>query len=496
MKPKFTAFYGLLFFLITFGVYPQGLMPSPELSLTENNSTSIESFLSDYVQFPSISGHEKEAGEWLKKACKANGLHIKQMGDKDSEYNFTASIYPLSSNLPNIVFLNHIDVVPAGDLTKWKEPPFSGKITTNEIWGRGAFDNKGNAVMQLFSILEIQKKYKNQQLPFNITFLAVSCEETQCRGGAEYVIKHYLDELNPELVIGEGPPAISGALSTRPDQVIFPISVAHKRALWIKLKLKINTSAHGSVTPIRYANKEMVKALNNLLDQRQKAIYTDLNVKMLKEMGKLEKGLTGFAMKHPKLFKMFVTPKLREHPELFALFSNTITLTSLDSENDVVNVIPSEVTALLDCRLLPEANKEEFLEEVKKRLKNDDIEVSTIYTMPEMKSSDDNNIFYKHLKDAIEENYPKGKVITILLPNTSDAGLFRAKGITSFTTVPINIPRKYLDNIHSENERMPRGVLTQGSNTYVDFLENCIEGNIVPPRPKELDSLSALNTNK
>src|SRR5690606_23214624 len=306
--------------LIYQGVLSQALMSGPEISLSEINGTTIENYLSKYVKYESVSGNEKEAGEWLKSVCIKNGLHIQQMGNTDGNYNFTASIYPLESKLPNIVFLNHIDVVPAGDLDKWIEDPFSGKITHDEIWGRGTFDNKGNAMMQLFSILEIAQKYKNQQLPFNVTFLAVSCEETQCKGGAEYVIKNYLDLLNPVVVLGEGPPSLQGVLQTNPDQVLFPISVAHKRPLWLKLKLKINASAHGSVTPIKYANKEMVKALNNLLDQKEKAVYNDLNVRMLKGLGDLEKGITGFAMRHPRLFKMFITPQLRKQPELFALF--------------------------------------------------------------------------------------------------------------------------------------------------------------------------------
>src|SRR5690606_452961 len=296
-------------------VLAQALMPGPEISLSEINGTTIENYLSKYVKYNSVSGNEKEAGEWLKSVCIKNGLQIKQMGDTNGNYNFSASIYPLTSNLPNIVFLNHIDVVPPGDLNKWKEDPFSGKITHDEIWGRGTFDNKGNAMMQLFSVLEIAKKYQGKQLPFNVTFLAVSCEETQCKGGADYVIANYLDLLNPVVVLGEGPPSLEGVLQTKPDQVLFPISVAHKRPLWIELKLKINSSAHGSVTPLKYANKEMVKALNNLLDRKEKAVYNDLNVRMLKGLGELEKGLTGFAMRHPRLFRMFITPQLRQRSE-------------------------------------------------------------------------------------------------------------------------------------------------------------------------------------
>src|SRR5690606_27636340 len=300
------------------GLCSQAPINSPEISLSEINGTTIENYLSKYVQFNSVSGNEKQAGEWLKSVCIQNGLQIKQMGNTDGNYNFTASLYPLESKLPNIVMLNHIDVVPAGDIDKWKEDPFSGKITQNEIWGRGTFDNKGNAMMQLFSIFEIAQKYKDTQLPFNVTFLAVSCEETQCKGGAEYVIENYLDLLNPVVVLGEGPPSLEGVLLTNPDQVLFPISVAHKRPLWLELKLKINSSAVVSVTPLQYANKEMVTALSNLLDHKQKAIYNDLNVRMLKRLGALEKGLTGFAMRHPKLFRMFITPQLRIQPELFA----------------------------------------------------------------------------------------------------------------------------------------------------------------------------------
>lgn len=147
---------------------------------SDSKALSVEDALSQYIQFESVTGSEKEAGEWLKKLCIENGLYIKQMGDTNGNYNLAASLYPLDSGLPNIVLLNHIDVVPSGDITKWTHPPFSGLITDTEIWGRGAFDNKGNGIMHLFSLIEIMQKYKDKKVPYNVTFLAVSCEETQC----------------------------------------------------------------------------------------------------------------------------------------------------------------------------------------------------------------------------------------------------------------------------------------------------------------------------
>jgi len=45
----------------------------------------------------------------------------------------------------------HMDVVPAGNQSKWKYPSFSGKIASGKIWGRGACDAKCSLAAQLFA---------------------------------------------------------------------------------------------------------------------------------------------------------------------------------------------------------------------------------------------------------------------------------------------------------------------------------------------------------
>lgn len=441
---------------------------------SETEDLNIEQALSKYIQFASVTGNEKEAGEWLKNLCIKNGLNVKLMGDTNSNYNIAASLYPLSSGLPNIILLNHIDVVPSGDLSKWTQPPFSGLITDTEIWGRGAFDNKGNGIMHLFSLIEIMRKYKGKKMPYNVTFLAVSCEETQCTGGAEYVVNNYFDELNPIVVLGEGPPAFNDVLETQPERNLFGVSITNKRPLWLSLSLKIKTSAHGSITPIKYANKEMISALNKLLSQKQKLVYTDTNLNILKQLGKMESGFTALILKHPRLFKGLLGKPLRKKTELFSLFSNSVTLTSVDSYNNVINVIPDEITALLDCRLLPTQSNEAFISEIKKGLNNKDIEVKVLNQMPIIPPSDDGSIFFTKIEKALEKNYPKSRVLSVSVPNYNDVGFFRAKGVNAFCFTPIRLERFYLEKIHNINERIPLGLLSKGKQTYVDFIESCL----------------------
>ncbi|MGZ3921891.1 MAG: M20/M25/M40 family metallo-hydrolase, partial [Bacteroidia bacterium] len=99
--------------------------------------------LSEYIQIPSVSGDEAKAAKYLEKICSEKGLNIHVFSSSDSSYNFSASIFPLTDNKPNIVFLNHIDVVPVDDKKDWRYPPFSGKIVNDTLWGRGTLDMKG-----------------------------------------------------------------------------------------------------------------------------------------------------------------------------------------------------------------------------------------------------------------------------------------------------------------------------------------------------------------
>ena len=51
-----------------------------------------------------------------------------------------------------ILFMAHMDVVPADDIENWSEQPFSGIVKDNYVWGRGTIDDKSSLEFQ-FSLL-------------------------------------------------------------------------------------------------------------------------------------------------------------------------------------------------------------------------------------------------------------------------------------------------------------------------------------------------------
>ncbi|MEN8124561.1 MAG: M20/M25/M40 family metallo-hydrolase [Bacteroidota bacterium] len=465
---KFLSFILLFFYGITYSQYA-GI----DYLKINNANVSLEYLLQKYIQIPSVSGEEKIAGDFIKSVCKENGLYISSFGEDNGFYNFAASIFPLSSQKPNIILLNHIDVVPESKHNKTKS--FSGEIMNGEVYGRGAFDNKGAAVMQLASILNILKNGKINDSKYNITFLAVSCEETQCSGGVDYVIENHLHELNPAVVIGEGPTELTTLIGGNFNNPIFGVSVVHKRSFWLNLKREMHTFGHGSVTPLQYANKEMIEALNRLVTKKQKAVFNDINTGVLKTIAGHKKGIEKFILRHPRFFKPILIPQLRKQPELFAIFSNTITLTNINSNNSAYNKIPTNVEAFLDCRLLPDKDEDEFIKHIQKTIKNDSIKVTIIENMPKTIPSSTKNIFYENISKAILLNYPNSQIAPVMMPNINDLGAFRAKGIPAFATIPVYLKKEHIEGIHNKDEKIPIEALYNGAQVYFDFLQLMME---------------------
>lgn len=78
-----------------------------------------------------------------------------------------------------LAVLCHLDVVPAGDLTQWKTPPFEAVVKEEHIFGRGVQDDKGPSMAALFAV----KALLDAGIEFNkrVRFIFGTDEETLWR---------------------------------------------------------------------------------------------------------------------------------------------------------------------------------------------------------------------------------------------------------------------------------------------------------------------------
>ncbi len=113
---------------------------------------SIKSFLkdnnNDYPNTPVM-------GEALDVFCelgKKHGFHT--FKDKRNRYGF-AEIG--EEKAPIIGILGHLDVVPPGNLKKWKTDPFKIKVLDDMVYERGVMDDKGSIVLLMHIVSQLKK---------------------------------------------------------------------------------------------------------------------------------------------------------------------------------------------------------------------------------------------------------------------------------------------------------------------------------------------------
>jgi carboxypeptidase PM20D1 len=430
--------------------------------------------LSRYIQVPSVTGSEKQAGEFLADVCREKGLHVEVFPETtDGGFNFAASLYPLHEGKPNIIFLNHIDVVPPGPDSAWTFPAFSGVIHDGMVWGRGVLDMKGMTIMQLLALDQIKQENPNgPELPYNITILAVSREEVD-NGGAKSIIENQFERLNPIVVFGEGGAGIRGLSFSQPDQLFFTVSVAEKKALWLKLVLEIPSSGHGSVPPLEYTNQMMIRALVRLLNSKTKLQFDETTAGMFQTLGKHERGVKRTVMNNPRFFKFLLKPAVKKEPILLATLTNTVTITNMSNPALASNQIAQEIQVMLDCRLLPSTDKDEFIGSLKRALRSSKIQFTITQETPSAAPSKPGE-FYQLFKNAITRVHDGGVVVPTLFPAYSDNTFFRNMGVPVYGINPVYLTIDQLKSVHNFNERISIDELEKGRQVYTQFLKSLI----------------------
>ncbi|MGV3629691.1 MAG: M20/M25/M40 family metallo-hydrolase [Bacteroidota bacterium] len=430
-----------------------------------------EKLLQDLIRFRSYSGKEKELGIYLQDFCAKAGLYTKEFYALDGSYNFTASLYPLEQKKGNIILTSHLDVVQASDSMLWKHKPFAGKIVNDTIYGRGTIDCLGLAVMQIYSLLALVDEAKNNNLPYNVTFLGVSGEEMNSAYGAKFMVDNHLALLNPVAVFGEGGSGLTQLVPSNPGKEVFGISVAEKSSLWLRLEVNKKTHGHGAVPPDLYANKRLLKSLINLMDQKKELKFSKLSRKMFRELGKLEGGVKGFVIKHINwsIFWPFVKKYFREGEIFNVLVENTFVISEIGTiDAKASNQIASGAFAILDCRLLPGTDVKKFIRRVQFAV-GMKVDVSIISESPNSSPSEITP-YFERMQQALQTVYPESFATPFLFPASTDNNYFRLANIPTYGIIPCVLSRASMEGVHGTNEYLPVKDLKKGIEAYGTFL--------------------------
>lgn len=433
--------------------------------------------LSAYIKLKSISGNEKTAAKFIENVCRQNGFYITVFSDTDSSYNFCASLLPLEKRLPSVLLINHIDVVPAEDTTNWKFLPYGGTISNDTIYGRGAIDMKGLAVMQLMALKKIKQTTSVDSIKNNIVVLFLSGEETGGVNGAKKIIEpNILSQLNPLVVFGEGGGGLTNVIPNKPKELCFFISNAEKKSIWIKLEAKVKANGHGSVRSNKTAHKILLKAINKIENTEERIVIDKSTKQTFKQLGKIIGGYKGFVIKHINwwVFKPLRRKIFNNNEALNVLVTNSYQLTQIQNpQQGPVNQVAQSAVAYYDCRLLPNKSEKPLLLKLMFRILDPRIKLTIIDESPTAEPSK-LNTHYDNMKKAIIMIFPKAKVVPVLFPATTDNSYFRSVDIPTFGLLPFELSKDMIESVHASNEKLPVKALNDGINVYLEFFKNYI----------------------
>ncbi|MGC9973649.1 MAG: dipeptidase [Bryobacteraceae bacterium] len=162
----------------------------------QNRETFLEG-LKAFLRIPSISTlpeHKpdiRRAAEFVRNELAAAGLAKAELIEGEG-HPLVYAEWMNAPGKPTLLFYGHYDVQPVEPLEEWKSPPFEPEVRNDNIYARGACDDKGQVYILVKAVEGLLKT--TGKLPCNVKFLIEGEEET----GGEH-IESYVAQRPPRL---------------------------------------------------------------------------------------------------------------------------------------------------------------------------------------------------------------------------------------------------------------------------------------------------------
>jgi len=202
-----------------------GLDANLNAYLKDNADGQLEELM-EWLRIPSVSTQTKyredmvRAAQWLGDRLETAGLENIEIIETQNHPLVYGDWLHAGANRPTVLLYGHYDVQPPDPEEKWNTPPFEPAVRDNNLYARGATDDKG----QLFLLVKALQALMDTRgkLPVNIKFIAEGDEES---GGPalETYVKLNGEKLAADICL------VSDTEIVSPDQ---PSLIYGLRGLW------------------------------------------------------------------------------------------------------------------------------------------------------------------------------------------------------------------------------------------------------------------------
>jgi acetylornithine deacetylase/succinyl-diaminopimelate desuccinylase-like protein len=163
--------------------------------LSENRPRMLGE-LKEWLRIPSISAlpqHREDvqlAAEWLAASLVSAGLeHVTLIPSEQGGHPLVyADWLHAGEDKPTVLIYGHFDVQPVDPVAKWRTPPFEPTVVEDNLFCRGAADDKGQTFIHVKAVETLLRA--TGTLPVNVKFLVEGEEEFGGETITAYVPAH------------------------------------------------------------------------------------------------------------------------------------------------------------------------------------------------------------------------------------------------------------------------------------------------------------------
>lgn len=360
---------------------------------------------------------------------------------------------------PALVLLAHLDVVPVAPGTEgdWQQPPFGGVIADGFIWGRGAWDDKGNLLAQLEAV---ERLLASGWQPPRTIYLAYGADEevSGLRGAAQIAALLKQRGVRADFVIDEGLLILDGVLPGL-QQPAALIGLAEKGYMSVQLTVSA-TPGHSSMPPRKGSSAIALlsTALDALEHQQMPAAISGVAGQMFDVLAPEMSGFSRVALSNLWLFGPVVQRQLETAGSTNALLRTTTALTLLQAGNKE-NVLPGRAQATINFRLLPGDTRDDVLDHVRKVVgavvPAGQFDVQTLAGAKNAsRVAPAGSWQYQALARTVREVFPDVLVAPGLMVAATDSVHYESISEHIFKFSPIRAGAEDLSRFHGTNERL------------------------------------------
>jgi acetylornithine deacetylase/succinyl-diaminopimelate desuccinylase-like protein len=418
--------------------------------------------LSDLIKINTTNppGRESEVANYLQAVLAAEGIESEMYALEPERANLVARIKGNGSKRP-ILIMGHTDVVGV-QADRWTEEPFSGLRKDGWLYGRGSLDDKDSVAAGLMVIIML-KRY-GVELDRDVIFLAEAGEEGTPQVGINFMVEKHWDAIAAEFCLAEGG---SGILEAEGVSVV-GVQTTEKMPRRVTLVAR-GTAGHGSVPRLDNPVAAIARAVARAGAWQTEMRLNETTKEYFERMATISDPEDAFRYENvgnPEETEAIQQYFLENFPYHYSLLRTSVVPTIIDA-GFRKNVIPSEATAMLDIRMLPDEDVEEFYAQLAAVIDDPNVEIvpEHIYRPAAPPSGIDNEMFGA-IERVAGDLYPDAIVLPSMSTGATDMSQVRAKGVPAYGIGPARSMEEMNsgNGAHSDNERISEAAM-------VDFLK-------------------------